>query len=300
MDSGPAPAYSAAMPVTVLRFGALLLAQAQRLADRIEGCASAVAISEIDEKAPLWEVAAYCTGSEQAAQLQQRLASETADGRVEILPEADWVEQSLKGLHPVVAGRYFLHGSHDRRRRRSGGISLEVEAGTAFGTGHHATTAGCLLALDALLKRQAPRRILDVGCGTGILALAAARSLRRPVVAGDIDAEAVRVTRLNARRNAAGPLVCAVTASGLDHRCLRDAAVFDLIFANILARPLIGLAGALSRALAPGGHLVLSGLTADQARWVGAAYRNRGLAWLARSAIGPWSVLVFTKAKRPP
>lgn len=288
------------MPIATLRFGPLSLEEARALADRVESHASAVAINETDDVLGLWEVVSYFASQEQAQHLASRLAPSMPIASVEILPDADWVGQSLKGLHPVLAGRFFLYGSHDRPRRRHGGISLEVDAGTAFGTGHHATTAGCLLALDALLKRRAPRRILDVGCGTGVLALAAARALRRPAIASDIDAEAVRVTRLNARRNGAGPLLRAVTAAGIGHSMMRDAAPFDLIFANILARPLRDLAGGLCGALAPGGHLLLAGLTVDQARWVGAAYRNRGLLHLGRFAIGPWAMLVFTKAKRPP
>jgi ribosomal protein L11 methyltransferase len=211
------------------------------------------------------------------------------------LPQRDWVRQSLEGLAPVAAGRFFLHGSHDRERRRSGGISLEIDAGTAFGTGHHGTTEGCLRALDGLLKRRKPRRILDLGCGTGVLAIAAARATGTPALATDIDPEAVRVTLANARHNGAAGLVRGLTAPGLkDHR-IHKGAPYDLILANILARPLVQLAAGLTAILAPGGDLILSGLTRDQVRWVMAAYLNRGLRPLTVGMIGNWATLHLTR-----
>jgi ribosomal protein L11 methyltransferase len=223
---------------------------------------------------------------------------------VAALPEVDWVRRSLEGLAPVVAGRFYLYGSHDRERRRGGGISLEIDAGTAFGTGHHGTTSGCLLAFDALLKHRSPRGILDLGCGTGVLALAAARALRRSVLASDVDRVAVAVTRANAGNNGAASWVGTVFAPGLKHRRIAEGAPYDLIFANILARPLIALAGDLAHGLAPGGTLILSGLTPDQEQTVRAAYRNRGLIPVSPLRIGNWSTLVFhkagpRKAKRP-
>ena len=194
------------------------------------------------------------------------------------MPQQDWVRQSLEGLAPVTAGRFFLHGSHDRHRRRPGGISLEIDAGTAFGTGHHGTTEGCLLALDRILKRRTPRNILDVGCGTGVLAIAAAKATGRPALASDIDPEAVRVTLANAALNGVKPLIGSFVAAGLSHPRIAGGGPYDLIFANILARPLVALSTGLSRALAPGGDLILSGLTLEQMRWIEATYEARGLA----------------------
>ena len=260
----------------------------------------AVTINEIDETKNLWETMAYFTSEAEAKDARDWLA--LAQGVISNVPDTNWVKHSLEGLAPVTAGRFFLHGSHDRRRRRSGGVSLEIDAGTAFGTGHHGTTAGCLLALDTLLKRARPQRVLDLGCGTGVLAIAAAQATKSKTLASDIDAEAVRVTLLNAARNTVKPLIQGVTAHGLKHIHIANGAPYDLIFANILARPLISLALGLKTALARGGTLILSGLTCDQVRWVGAAYRNRGLVTVQTLLMGNWATLVVTrpqKQKRP-
>lgn len=253
----------------------------------------AITITETDAARSLWEVALYF---ETAAEAEAALAIEgLQDGRVAAVPERDWVRQSLDGLSPVAAGRFFLHGAHDRSRRRSGGISFEIDAGTAFGTGHHGTTEGCLLALDRLLKRRRPLAVLDLGCGTGVLAIAAARATGRAVLATDIDAEAVRVTRANAGLNGVGPLVRSLAATGLSHPQIAASAPFDLIFANILARPLVALATGLAAALAPGGTLILSGITLDQIRWITATYRSRGLILDGQIRRGEWGTLIFRK-----
>ncbi len=286
-----------------LTLAGLQLGEAQSLSARMEDDwrieVLAVGINETDAVHGLWETVASFADEAGALAADAELG---LHGVISSLPDTDWVAGSLQGLAPVAAGRFFLHGSHDRRRRRGGGISLEIDAGTAFGTGHHGTTEGCLVALDALLKRTRPRRILDLGCGTGVLAIAAARAVRRKVLASDIDPEAVRVTRRNAVRNNAGQLVEAIAAPGLKHASIAGRAPYDLIFANILARPLVALAQGLSRSLAPGGALILSGLTLDQSRWVVAAYRSRGLVPFQRIARGNWITLVlarWAKQKRP-
>ncbi len=274
--------------------------EAQRIEDDFAIDALAVTINETDEARNLWECVAYFSEKAEAEAARQHLSYAT--GIVAPLPDTDWVRKSLEGLAPVTAGRFFLHGSHDRDRRRDGGISLEIDAGTAFGTGHHGTTEGCLLALDALLKQRRPSRILDVGCGTGVLAIAAARGAGRPALASDIDPEAVRVTADNARLNGVAPSIRAITAPGMKDPRIASGAPYDLIFANILARPLVALAQGLSQALAPGGKLVLSGLTRDQSRWILATYRNRGLVPVQKIGLGNWMTLVLTrpqKQKRP-
>jgi ribosomal protein L11 methyltransferase len=252
---------------------------AQALADLIDEHlfidALAVTVNETDEAQALWNTTAYFENEADAESARATLA--IAGASITPVPDEDWVRKSLEGLAPVIAGRFFLHGSHDRDKRRPGGHNFEIDAGTAFGTGHHGTTAGCLIILDALLKQQAYRHIFDLGCGTGVLAIAAARACAVQVLATDIDPEAVRVTELNAIHNGLRPRVKALTAAGLHHPAIRAAAPFDLIFANILARPLVALAQGLANITAPGGTIILSGLTREQLRWVSAAYKARGL-----------------------
>ena len=286
----------------VLTVPALTLAAAEDIANRFENDfrieSLAVTINETDEAKNLWEAVAYFADEAEARDAQQLL--QLPSGLISNLPDTDWVKHSLEGLASVAAGRFFLHGSHDRDRKRSGGVPLEIDAGTAFGTGHHGTTAACLLALDSILKRRKPERILDLGCGTGVLAIAAAQATKRKTLATDIDPEAIRVTQLNAALNGVGPLIKALTAPGLKHSRISSDAPYDLIFANILARPLISLAHGLKTILAPGGNLILSGLTRDQVRWVLAAYRNRGLVCSQTLLIGNWATLTLAaKQKRP-
>jgi len=210
----------------------------------------------------------------------------------ERLPDVDWVAASLEGLAPVHVGRFVLHGRHDRARALAP-VAIEVEAGLAFGTGHHETTVGCLAAIDRQLKRGRPRRPLDLGTGTGVLAIALARTAHVAVIATDIDPVAVAVARENARHNAVGPLVRAITAEGVKHRAL--AGRFDFIVANILARPLIALAPALARRLTRGGTLVLSGLRRDDGTRIVAAYRGQGLRLVRRDPDGHWLTLTFRR-----
>jgi ribosomal protein L11 methyltransferase len=286
--------------VTVSELGA---AEAERLSHALEESADAplaISLNETDEARGTWNLIAYFGNEEAAKACAAFLRSRGYDDpALAALLSVDWVRRSLEGLAPVAAGRFFLHGAHDRIKRRAGGISIEIDAGTAFGTGHHGTTAGCLLALDRLLKRKKPKRILDVGTGSGVLAIAAARALQVNVIAADIDPEAVVVTRANAQLNGAGNRVHAFRATGLRHGRIAGAAPYDLILANILARPLLALAGGFTAVLARGGTLVLSGLTRDQRREVSAAYRNRGLIPAPPFLLGNWATLVFTKKKRP-
>jgi ribosomal protein L11 methyltransferase len=262
--------------------------------------ALAVTINETDEAKALWETVAWFETHAEAEAAREIFGAAAAV--IAEVQDRDWVKLSLEGLAPVAAGRFFLYGSHDRHLKRAGGVSLEIDAGTAFGTGHHGTTAGCLEALDHILKRLLPRRILDVGCGTGVLALAAAKATKRKVLATDIDAEAVRVTLANASLNKVRSFLQAQTAAGLHHPAIASGAPYNLIFANILARPLANLAQGLSRIVAPGGMLILSGLTVDQKRWISACYSARGLVPVETLIRGPWVTLVFTRRsnkKRP-
>jgi ribosomal protein L11 methyltransferase len=198
--------------------------------------------------------------------------------RVETIAPRDWVKESLEGLKPVTAGRFIVHGAHDRARVPGHCIGIEIEAATAFGTGHHGTTRGCLLALDALARRrQRPRHILDLGTGSGVLAIAAAKLFRVPVLAIDIDPRAVANARANARRNGVGALVTAVHAAGLNAPQVIARAPFDLAMANILLRPLQRLAAPMARQLMPNARMVLSGILASQSNAALAAYRSQGM-----------------------
>ena len=216
--------------------------------------------------------------------------------RIEPVAAADWVKQSLAGLPPVRAGRFLVHGAHDRARIRPNDISIEIEAALAFGTGHHGTTRGCLLALDDLAKRRRPARVLDLGTGSGVLAIAAAKMLHARVTASDIDRVAVEAARGNARLNHAGAAIAFVRAAGVNARAVARGAPYDLIFANILLGPLLRLAVPLSRLAAPSGRIVLSGLLPGHANAVLAIYRAQGLMLERRFPLEGWVTLVL---KRP-
>ena len=197
---------------------------------------------------------------------------------VEKVAPRDWIKESLIGLRPVTAGRFVVHGAHDRARVPGHCVSVEIEAATAFGTGHHGTTRGCLLALDALARRRLrPRRILDLGTGSGVLAIAAAKIFRMPVLAIDIDPRAVMVARANAQLNGVGSLVTVVHGAGLRAPDVVKRAPFDLVLANILLRPLQRLAAPVARQLVPNARVVISGILAAQANGALAAYRSQGL-----------------------
>ncbi len=218
--------------------------------------------------------------------------------RFETIAAKDWVGESLAGLKPVSAGRFIVHGAHDRGTVPRNRIGIEIEAALAFGTGHHGTTRGCLFAFDHIckLRGQAPRRILDVGTGTGVLAIAASRALHRDVLATDIDISSVRVARDNARLNRAGNFVTFMHADGVTSPAIQARAPFDLVFANILLQPLRRLAAPIRRVLAPGGCVVLSGILNAQANAVLAAYRP--LALERRIELDGWTTLVLRGVSR--
>jgi ribosomal protein L11 methyltransferase len=214
----------------------------------------------------------------------------------------DWIAASLEGLKPVRAGRFLVHGQHDRGAVRVNDIAIEIEAALAFGTGHHGTTRGCLLFLDRELKRKPPRKVLDVGTGTGVLAIAAARALKRAVMAGDIDPVSTITARQNAIANSAGAYVRPVTAIGVQHGAIASGAPYDLVLANILAKPLRLLAPSLARIIAIDGRLILSGLLARDVAGVLSAYRGQGFALAERIDLDGWAALLLKRrgaAQRP-
>ena len=207
----------------------------------------------------------------------------------------DWVKASLADLVPVSAGRYVVHGSHDRARVPVNKIGIEIEAALAFGTGHHGTTRGCLMLLDQVLNQSTPKRVLDLGTGTGVLAIAAAKSLQRRVLASDIDPISVLVARENARFNGVVNLVEMICATGFSAPQFQARGPFGLVLANILANPLRRLAPQLSAHLAPKGFVILSGLLPHQANSVVAAYRGSGLKLVRRLQIEGWSSLLMQR-----
>ena len=207
----------------------------------------------------------------------------------------DWVASSLAGLAPVEAGRFMIHGSHDRARAQRARVPIEIEAALAFGTGHHGTTRGCLIALDQLLQRHRFRNILDVGTGTGVLAIAAVKELHAHVVASDIDKISVIVARENARLNRAAAAIDFVHAKGVAAHRIRARAPYDLIFANIMLNPLKLLAAPVARLLAPHGHIVLSGLLPSHANAALSAYRMQGLALERRMTLDGWTTMILRR-----
>ncbi|MCR5855324.1 50S ribosomal protein L11 methyltransferase [Mesorhizobium sp. J428] len=238
-----------------------------------------LSIFEVDEKAAIFEVSAYVDEAEDG--VAERLAALVPDDladrsfAVEPVPDIDWVTKSLEGLKPVRAGRFLVHGSHDRDKRRIGDLAIEIEAGLAFGTGHHGTTAGCLQVLSEVVRREHPRNALDLGTGSAVLAIALAKMAHIPVLATDIDPVATEVAKENAAINGVAAWLTCVTAPGFHHAAFAAAGPFDLIVANILARPLMRLAPQMARHVTPGGSLVLSGILDSQRNAVVAAYAGQ-------------------------
>ncbi|PPD45138.1 MAG: 50S ribosomal protein L11 methyltransferase [Methylocystis sp.] len=258
---------------------------------------TAAAAFEVDD-GPVWSVEVYFADAPDEEEIRG-LIEAVSDGetaaRAEFsqIAKEDWVMKSLAGLEPVRAGRVLVHGSHDRDRLKASDIGVEIEAALAFGTGHHGTTLGCLKALDRIVKRRRPARVLDVGTGTGVLAIAAAKLLRQSVASGDIDPVAVETARANAVANGAGAWVRPVVAVGLRHAAM--AGRYDLIFANILAKPLRLLAPSIAAAAAPGAELVLSGLLGRDVPGVLSAYRAQGFSLAQRGDIDGWATLVLRR-----
>jgi ribosomal protein L11 methyltransferase len=251
-------------------------------------------ILEEDEAHDVWRIDAFPTEAAQQAAITGVLAGfDALRVAVEVLADADWLAMSLSGLPPVRAGRFFVYGAHDRGLAPPNTVNLRIEAGAAFGTGHHGTTVGCLFAYDRLLKQRRFGRVLDVGCGTGVLAIAAARTGSPVAIGTDIDGPSVRIANENAALNHAHARF--VYASGLDAAAVRDHGPYDLVFANILAPPLVALAQDIKAALRPGGYAILSGLLRSQERRVLAAYVSRGFSLERRLHRDAWSALTLRR-----
>ena len=265
----------------------------------IEPAPTGVGVFEIEDGSGLWEVGGYFTEVPDEIALALLAAAHGASGfTVSELPETDWVAKVRRELSPVEAGRFFVYGSHDADKVPADCEPLLIEASMAFGTGHHGTTQGCLRAFDRLVSAGArPGTVADIGCGTAVLAMAAARVLPgATILASDIDEVAIEVAEANLQANGlAGRVGCHV-AAGFDHPALAEAAPFDLIFANILKGPLVDLAPDMARHGASGGALILSGILQPQADEVIATYAQVGYNLEAREDIGDWATLVMRRA----
>jgi len=259
-----------------------------------------VTIYEASPDGKVWAAEILLFGMEPDAAadvVRDRVGSDAfaAPLEADILPDINWVEKSLEGLKPVQAGRFLVHGAHDRDKVPGGAIGLEIEAALAFGTGHHGTTAGCLMEIDRLLNLREFDRILDLGTGTGVLGIAAAKLARQPVLATDIDPVATRTAAENARLNGVAPLVTTFTANGAQDRRFSLYGPFDLVIANILARPLMQMAKSISAQIARSAVLVLSGLRIEDGPRILFAYRTQGFHMVRRREIDGWLTLTLVR-----
>lgn len=265
--------------------------------ERLDPMPTGVGILEIEDGSGRREVGGYFSNPPDEAGLALLATIHGAQPfAVSRLDDRDWVAQVRRELTPVEAGRFIVYGGHDADRIALNRVGLRIEAAMAFGTGHHGSTRGCLLLLERLVRGgEKPRRVADIGCGTGVLAMAAAKVWRVPCVATDIDPVAAWTAAENARANRLSPWVRAGQAVGFRSGLVRAAAPIDLIFANILAAPLKRLAPDMARHLAPGGAVILSGLLHSQARGVEAVYSGHGLRCVDRVKLGEWTSLMLRK-----
>jgi ribosomal protein L11 methyltransferase len=289
------------MPTPLVRLR-LDEATAKRVADVLEDVFAfgEVSISAFETTKDDWTVEIFGgpeTPVEELAQGVRNALGPEATGVVEAvtIDEADWIAKSLEGLKPVPAGRFVVHGSHDRDKIPADVIGIEIEAALAFGTGHHGTTRGCLLAIDELLDERRFERVLDLGAGTGVLAIAIALAQKSPVLATDIDEVSARIVQENAEANGAGPFVRSIHATGFEHPVFAERGPFDLIVANILAGPLIDLSGDVAAHLAEEGVAVLSGLMTHEEQAVRDAYEKQGLEFVSARQLDGWSILVLKR-----
>lgn len=240
-----------------------------------------LSLFDFDENKGIKEISLYADADVEGVEARLRSLLEEAgvDAEInrELLGDIDWVAKSLEGLQPVRAGRFLVHGSHDRAKARTGDLAIEIEAGLAFGTGHHGTTAGCLEMIEMVVRREQPRNALDLGTGSAVLAIALAKLAHIPVLATDIDPVAVQVASANTRLNEVSRYVETVTAPGFHHPIFASRAPFDLIVANILARPLMRMAPDMARSVRLGGSLILSGILERQRNAVLSAYVGQQL-----------------------
>ena len=265
--------------------------------ERLDPEPTGIGVFEMEDGSGLWEVGGYFEAApDQAALAVLQAAFGARDFVISALPQIDWVDKVRRELAPVPAGRFFLYGSHDADKVPPDAVALLVDAAMAFGTGHHGTTLGCLSALDRLIGDGfVAQNVADIGCGTAVLAMAAAKVWPRNVLATDIDEVAVEVAEANVRLNDLDGRVTCIKAAGFDHPDIRNAAPFDLIFANILKGPLIALAPDMAAESDHGGYAILSGILTDQADEVRQVYSRNGFNPYRRQDIGDWTTLVLRR-----
>jgi ribosomal protein L11 methyltransferase len=259
------------------------------------------AVAAYERSEGRWDISVHFAAAPDQASIRELVALAAGDDiaqhiTFDTVEARDWVAASLEDLVPVLAGRFIVHGRHDRARVLPNKIGIEIEAALAFGTGHHGTTRGCLLLLSEVLRSHKPRRVLDLGTGTGVLAIAAAKALRGHVMASDIDPVSVHVARDNARLNGVGNWVEAICATGFSAPQFAARGPFDLVLANILANPLRQMATPMAAHLAASASVILSGLLPHQAQGVIASYRARGLLLRRQLRIDGWSSLLLQRA----
>ncbi|RDV04985.1 50S ribosomal protein L11 methyltransferase [Undibacter mobilis] len=289
---------------TVARLTCADKTTARRIADVLDEMLEAedVACGSFEADDGSWHVALHFAEPPDPAALRALVAGVAGDAAaaaltIDTVAARDWVAESLAGLTPVRAGRFVVHGAHDRGRLKDNDFNIEIEAALAFGTGHHGTTRGCLLALAALAKRKRRFHVLDIGTGTGVLAIAAAKIFHTRAVATDIDRVAVAATRANARLNRVGPLITPVHAPGTRAPDIQKSAPYDLIFANILLGPLTRLAVPIARLVAPGGRVVLSGLLTSHAPAARSIYGAQGLRLERAEHLEGWTTLTLKRGR---
>ncbi len=265
--------------------------------ERLDPAPDVVGVSEIADGSGRWEVGGQFTAPPDAAALALlSVAYGASPFKVSELAEVDWVAKVRRELAPVEAGRFFVHGAHDAGRVPDGTVALLIEASMAFGTGHHETTRGCLLALEELIEENGvAERVADIGCGTAVLAMAAAKAGSKTVIASDIDPDAVAVARANIIANGLGGQVECVEAAGFGHAAIETTAPFDLVFANILKGPLVDLAPDMASRIRTRGCAILSGILTGQADEVSAVYSRTAFNVRSRLDIGEWSCLTVCK-----
>ena len=274
-------------------------ASAEALGEALEDLTpepAGVGVFELEDGSGLWEVGGYFTDGPDDIALSLLAAAHGAQPfAVSELPETDWVAHVRRELHPVEAGRFYLYGAHDADDVPADRVPLLIEAAMAFGTGHHGTTKGCLEAFDRLLSDGVmPGRVADIGAGTAVLAIAAAKTTPYPVIASDIDPVAVEVAAANANANGVADRVQCIEATGFDHPLIAEAAPYDLVFANILKGPLIALAPDMRSHMSSGGHAILSGILNEQADDVIAAYAAQGFRLVHRDVLGEWTTITIS------